>query len=140
MALMIQTAYRASQHVDHTCIILGVRRFSTSLTLQFDQRWRAKKGLTANPNTFGPLTNLPDYSFKDGRPTPLGVRHRDRLEKQREYAERIIKLTQEIDYAVERHDRLQKEEAARIQAILDRKLKPKGQLLAAKQLTIDQDN
>ncbi|XP_046749900.1 39S ribosomal protein L52, mitochondrial isoform X2 [Diprion similis] len=122
------------------CTILGVRRLSTSLTLQLDQRWRSKRGLTENPNTFGPLTNLPDYSFKDGRPTPLGVRHRERLEKQREYAERIIKLTQEIDYAVERHDRLKKEEAAKNQAILDRKLKPKGKLMAAKQPTIDQGN
>ena len=43
-------------------------------------------GLTANPNTFGPLTNLPDYTFKDGRPTPLGVRQKARLDKQRDYA------------------------------------------------------
>lgn len=26
-----------------------------------------------NPTSSGPLTDLPDYSFMDGRPTPLGV-------------------------------------------------------------------
>lgn len=45
-----------------------------------------RRGLTNNPNKFGPLTNLPDYTFKDGRPTPLGIRQKARLDKQRDYA------------------------------------------------------
>lgn len=38
-----------------------------------DAPWRAENGLPANRSSFGPLTNLPDYTFLDGRPTPLGV-------------------------------------------------------------------
>lgn len=29
--------------------------------------------MRVNPNSFGPLANLPDYSYMDGRPTPMGV-------------------------------------------------------------------
>ncbi|TGZ52220.1 Uncharacterized protein DBV15_03761 [Temnothorax longispinosus] len=69
----------------------------------------------------------------DGRPTPLGIRQKARLDKQRGYAARIIKLVGEVDYAVERHARLQKEKEQKTQQILDNKLKPKGDLLLQKQ-------
>lgn len=29
--------------------------------------------LPCNPNAEGPLTSLPDYTYMDGRTTPLGV-------------------------------------------------------------------
>jgi len=29
---------------------------------------------------------MPDYTFKDGRPTPLGINQKLRLDKQRTYA------------------------------------------------------
>lgn len=45
-----------------------------------------RHGLTANPNSYGPLTNLPDYTFKTGKPVPLGIRQKAQLDKQREYA------------------------------------------------------
>lgn len=38
-----------------------------------DAQWRRKRELPASKTSFGPLTNLPDYTFNDGRPTPLGV-------------------------------------------------------------------
>lgn len=40
----------------------------------YDINWREKNRLPLNPTSHGPLTNLPDYTFLDGRPTPLGVR------------------------------------------------------------------
>lgn len=90
---------------------------------------------------------MPDYTFKDGRPTPLGVRQKFRVDKQRDYAvckingdylllnyihcidfqAKIIKLVGEIDYAVERHAKLQEKKKQKHQQILDNKLKPKGQ-------------
>lgn len=45
---------------------------------------------------------------------------------------RIIKLVGEIDHAVEKHAKLQKENEQRRQQILDSKLKPKGHLLLKK--------
>lgn len=35
--------------------------------------WRRNRRLPKNPTSSGPLTDLPDYSYMDGRPTPLGV-------------------------------------------------------------------
>lgn len=51
----------------------GTRQFSCTMIRALDRKWRERRGLPENPNAFGPLTNLPDYSFLDGRPTPLGV-------------------------------------------------------------------
>lgn len=38
-----------------------------------DIAWRRNRRLPKNPTSTGPLTDLPDYTFTDGRPTPLGV-------------------------------------------------------------------
>ncbi|KYN34415.1 39S ribosomal protein L52, mitochondrial, partial [Trachymyrmex septentrionalis] len=69
--------------------------------------------------------------FKDGRPTPLGVRQKARLDKQRGYAiyAKIVKLVREVDFAVERHARIQEKKKEERQEILNNKLKPKGDLL-----------
>lgn len=53
--------------------INGYRGIQTSAVRAIDMKWREERGLARNPNTHGPLTNLPDYTFMDGRPTPLGV-------------------------------------------------------------------
>ncbi|XP_059614662.1 large ribosomal subunit protein mL52 [Phlebotomus argentipes] len=82
-----------------------------------------------NPNQFGPLTNLPDYTFMDGRPTPLGSRQKTRLENQKVLAAKIVSLNKELAYAKERHQRLQCEEQETRKSILDGKLKEKGHLL-----------
>ncbi|KYQ58064.1 39S ribosomal protein L52, mitochondrial [Trachymyrmex zeteki] len=126
---MISTA-RAVLHVErHINYNIVVNGFHLSCVHHINQRWRQKRGLTANPNTFGPLTNLPDYIFKDGRPTPLGVRQKARLDKQRDYAAKIIKLVGEVDFAVENHARMQEKKKEERQEILNNKLKPKGDLL-----------
>ncbi|XP_011163169.1 39S ribosomal protein L52, mitochondrial [Solenopsis invicta] len=130
---MISTAraiLRVEQHINYNIVVNG---FHQSCVQYLNQRWRQKRGLTANPNTFGPLTNLPDYTFQDGRVTPLGIRQKARLDKQRDYAARIITLVGEMDYAVERHAKLQEKKKQRRQKILDNKLKPKGELLLQKQ-------
>lgn len=82
-----------------------------------------------NPNAFGILTDKPDYSYMDGRPTPMGGRQRGRLLKQKEIAAKIIALTNEMDFAVGRHKQMQVEAENTKKAILANKLKPKGKLL-----------
>lgn len=109
-----------------------VNKFHQSCVQENFRRWRENRGLTANPNAFGPLTNLPDYTFQDGKPTPLGVRQQTRMDKQRKYAAKIIQLVEEVDYAVERHANLLEERKQNRQQILDNKLKPKGNLLLEK--------
>lgn len=41
--------------------------------INMDILWRQRRRLPKNITSAGPLTDLPDYSFVDGRPTPLGV-------------------------------------------------------------------
>ena len=47
--------------------------FHTTNTQCINLRWREARGLPNNPNKESILTTLPDYSYLDGRPTPLGV-------------------------------------------------------------------
>nr|XP_033324000.1 39S ribosomal protein L52, mitochondrial [Megalopta genalis] len=103
--------------------------FHLSSAQYLDQRRREKKGLPANPNVYGPLITLPDFSYRDNRPSPYGSNQLKRILKHQNYMKRVEKLVGEVDYAVERHSKLLKEKEERKQEILNRKLKPKGQLL-----------
>lgn len=46
--------------------------------VNMDIQWRQNRRLNKNPTSAGPLTDLPDYSYVDGRPTQLGVRSKQR--------------------------------------------------------------
>ncbi|XP_012283326.1 39S ribosomal protein L52, mitochondrial [Orussus abietinus] len=126
MALIKEVVYNAGRCSGYKSFFNG---FHTTSMRSVDQSWRIKNRLTENPNAFGPLTNMSDYSFKDGRVTPLGVKQLIRLNKHQEYTKRIITLVSQIDYAVKRYDKLQLEENERRQKILESKLKPKGKPL-----------
>ncbi|XP_011151316.1 39S ribosomal protein L52, mitochondrial isoform X2 [Harpegnathos saltator] len=135
LSLNMMSTAKVTFHIGrYTIYNMMANGFHQSYIRHSNIRWREKRGLTANPNAYGPLTNLPDYIFKSGKPTPLGIRQKARMEKQQEYATRIIQLVGEIDSAVERHAKMQEEEKQRRQQILDNKLKPKGDLLLKKQV------
>lgn len=54
--------------------VKNVRLIQTTAKLEmFENKWRVKMGLTHNPNTESPLTYLPDFTYMDGRPSPIGV-------------------------------------------------------------------
>ncbi|XP_044004325.1 39S ribosomal protein L52, mitochondrial [Aphidius gifuensis] len=106
-----------------------VKGIHTTCVIQIDQKWRRENRLPKNPNKFGALTNLPDYSFVDGKPVPFGIRQYQRIQKQREYLEKIQKLTSEVDYAVLRHAKMQEKIMENRQKIISSKFKPKGQQL-----------
>ncbi|KAJ8676016.1 hypothetical protein QAD02_011802 [Eretmocerus hayati] len=114
-----------------------LRNFHQSSVSYVNVKWREDNNLTRNPNSFGPLTNLPDYSFKDGRPTPYGSNQKKKIDQQRETLQRIKKLSDEVDYAKERYQRLVKETEEYRRQILERKLKRKGDR-ALLELTIDE--
>uniref|UniRef100_A0A182P0L4 Large ribosomal subunit protein mL52 n=1 Tax=Anopheles epiroticus TaxID=199890 RepID=A0A182P0L4_9DIPT len=75
------------------------------------------------------LTHLPDYTFMNGRVTPFGSNQKKRIMQQREIAKQIVTLSKEMDFAVERQERIKAaaEEAKR--KLLAERLKPKGYLL-----------
>ncbi|KAH8394942.1 hypothetical protein KR222_011731, partial [Zaprionus bogoriensis] len=108
------------------------RHVALTAVRAIDQKWRAGKGLPENPNAFGPLTNLPDYTYLDGRTTPLGSNQKKRLAKQQEIAAKIVQLSGELEFAKQRHERLKAEAESKRQQILQNKLKPKGHLLLKK--------
>lgn len=114
---------------EQSVLKLAIVSFGTSCILHLDHKWRIQRKLPANPNTSGVLTDKPDYSYLDGRPAEIGLGMKRRMEKNREYAKKILTLTKEIDFAVERHKALEQEKEQKRQRKLDSKLKRKGHLL-----------
>lgn len=90
------------------------------------QKWRLEQGLSMNPNARGVLTDSPDYSFLDGRLTPYGSGQKERIARQQEVRDQIILLASEIDFAVDRYEKIKLDEEQKKQNILNKKLKPKG--------------
>ncbi|XP_055378372.1 39S ribosomal protein L52, mitochondrial [Condylostylus longicornis] len=101
----------------------------SSCTIFYNKNSNHWRELGHNPNSFGPLTNLPDYTYMDGRPTPLGCNMKKRLDKQKEIAKKIVDLNKELAFAKDRHIRLQKEKSELIEKQVAAQLKPKGHLL-----------
>uniref|UniRef100_A0AAG5D3K1 Large ribosomal subunit protein mL52 n=1 Tax=Anopheles atroparvus TaxID=41427 RepID=A0AAG5D3K1_ANOAO len=90
------------------------------------------KKCVRNPNKSSSLTHLPDYTFMDGRVTPFGANQKKRILQQREIAKQIVTLSKEMDFAVERYNRINAENEQRKSDLLREKLKPKGHLLLKK--------
>ncbi|XP_042542309.1 39S ribosomal protein L52, mitochondrial isoform X5 [Dipodomys spectabilis] len=51
-------------------LLSSVRRLHGGVSARAGSLWRLQQGLAANPSGYGPLTELPDWSFADGRPAP----------------------------------------------------------------------
>ncbi|KAM4049122.1 large ribosomal subunit protein mL52 [Anomaloglossus baeobatrachus] len=66
------------------------------------QDWRIKHGFARSGSEYGPLTDLPDWSFVDGRPAPLWKGQNRRKEENKELASHIIMLSNEIDQGMEK--------------------------------------
>ncbi|XP_054287210.1 39S ribosomal protein L52, mitochondrial-like isoform X2 [Macrosteles quadrilineatus] len=86
-----------------------------------------------NPNANRMLRDGPDYKFMDGRPTPYMASQYKRICQNREHTATIIQYNQEIDLALQLEKMKEKEHEDKVQSILDRKLKPKGDSIRVKQ-------
>nr|XP_020765049.1 39S ribosomal protein L52, mitochondrial isoform X4 [Odocoileus virginianus texanus] len=51
-------------------LLFSVRRLHCGAAARAGSQWRLRQGLAANPSGYGPLTELPDWSYADGRPAP----------------------------------------------------------------------
>ncbi|KAJ8715912.1 hypothetical protein PYW08_013197 [Mythimna loreyi] len=107
------------------------RALNTS-TVVYSKQWRVQQGLCLNRNAEGVLTDTPDFTYLDGRPTPLLQKQKKRMLRQREYASKIIELCSEIDFAKERHNFMLAAKEDERKSIIANRLKPKGALLKAK--------
>ncbi|ROT73745.1 putative 39S ribosomal protein L52, mitochondrial [Penaeus vannamei] len=88
-----------------------------------------QKKFDTSMGAWGPLVDGPDYTFLDGRPTPLRSGQRRRAKQQKEVSEKVLQLMKETNFAIERHQRLLHEEKEKKNQILNEKLKPKGHKL-----------
>ncbi|XP_012880896.1 PREDICTED: 39S ribosomal protein L52, mitochondrial isoform X2 [Dipodomys ordii] len=48
-----------------TLLSIGVRRLHCGVWARAGSLWRLQQGLDANPSGYGPLTELPDWSFAE---------------------------------------------------------------------------
>ncbi|VVC29381.1 Hypothetical protein CINCED_3A006508 [Cinara cedri] len=103
-----------------------ISNFSTNSSLRLDMSWRTFKKLPLNPMDKGVLTDGADYIFLDGRPTPFSMKQKRKLLLQREFAKKIVELSESLDIAKERYAKKVGKSDQDIKHVLNRKLKPKG--------------
>ncbi|XP_072314875.1 large ribosomal subunit protein mL52 [Eucyclogobius newberryi] len=109
------------------------RQLNTTCTVQAGEKWRKENGLSRSGSEFGPLTDLPDWSFADGRPAPPLKGHLRRRQERENLARRIVMLSSEVDRGIEVWEQRQ-EEAKRLEEHRKSQLlKPKGRLLMKKE-------
>ncbi|XP_016061286.1 PREDICTED: 39S ribosomal protein L52, mitochondrial isoform X3 [Miniopterus natalensis] len=46
-------------------LLAGVRRLHGSAAARAGSQWRLQQGMAANPSGYGPLTELPDWSYAE---------------------------------------------------------------------------
>jgi len=81
---------------------LGAAQISTSLPQLAGEKWRLKHGLGKCGNEYGPLTDIPDWSYADGRPAPVWPSEMQRREKQKRLAKTAVELISELKFAKKR--------------------------------------
>ncbi|XP_048373556.1 39S ribosomal protein L52, mitochondrial [Sphaerodactylus townsendi] len=109
-----------------TKFALVSRSFHSSSTNQAGKLWRLKHALPENGSDYGPMTDLPDWSFADGRPAPPMKGYLRRQEKNREFARRIAMISSEIDRGMEKWETNQREQRQQAEEKRQNRLLPKG--------------
>lgn len=102
------------------------------IILNKDLMFACRHGLARSGTEYGPLTDLPDWSFADGRPAPPLKGQLRRKQEREVLAKRIVMLNSEMDRGIEMW-KGRVEEAERMEehkkSLL---LKPKGKRLLKK--------
>ncbi|XP_006913675.3 39S ribosomal protein L52, mitochondrial isoform X2 [Pteropus alecto] len=110
-------------------LLSSIRRLHCSAAIRAGSQWRLQQGLAASPSGYGPLTELPDWSYADGRPAPPMKGQLRRKAQREKFARRVVLLSQEMDaglqaWQLRQQEKLQEEERKQKNA-----LKPKGAVL-----------
>ncbi|OCU01256.1 39S ribosomal protein L52, mitochondrial-like isoform X2 [Xenopus laevis] len=75
----------------------GNRNVHSSALRCAGQDWRVRRGFARSGSEYGPLTDLPDWSFADGRPAPPWKGQIRRKEEREAFAHRVVLLSTEMD-------------------------------------------
>ncbi|XP_074150336.1 large ribosomal subunit protein mL52 isoform X1 [Sminthopsis crassicaudata] len=105
---------------------LGVRRLHLSVAGRAGSAWRIQQGLAASPSGYGPLTELPDWSYADGRCAPPMKGQLHRKAQREKLARRIVLLSQEMDAGLKKWEQQQQEKRQEEENRQQNMLKPKG--------------
>ncbi|KAL4593393.1 39S ribosomal protein L52, mitochondrial isoform X1 [Arapaima gigas] len=78
---------------------------------------------------YGPLTDLPDWSFADGRPAPPLKGQRRRQREREEFVRRVVEISTEMEMGLQKWR--EKKEAKKVMEEMKKSqlLDPKGKLL-----------
>ncbi|KAL7643978.1 UNVERIFIED_CONTAM: hypothetical protein RMT77_005991 [Armadillidium vulgare] len=87
----------------------------------FYQKW-----FRSNITSTNPLVDGPDYTFLDGRRTPLRPRQRRRAQGQKEQVTRALQFMKQMDFAVERHKNANQEKLEDRRKTIEGKFKEKN--------------
>ncbi|XP_051836395.1 39S ribosomal protein L52, mitochondrial [Antechinus flavipes] len=104
---------------------LGVRQLHLSVAGRAGGAWRIQKGLAASPSGYGPLTELPDWSYADGRCAPPMKGQLHRKAQREKLARRIVLLSQEMDAGLKKWEQQQQEKRQEEEKKQQNLLKPK---------------
>ncbi|XP_076580411.1 large ribosomal subunit protein mL52 [Chaetodon auriga] len=111
---------------------LSSRQFSTTCGVQAGNKWRKEHGLARSGTEYGPLTDLPDWSYADGRPAPPMKGQLRRKQEREDLARRIVMLSSEMDRGIEAWREKQEQAKRKEEHKKSLLLKPKGKLLMKK--------
>ncbi|CAH1638527.1 unnamed protein product [Spodoptera littoralis] len=109
-----------------------VSRGLSSTPILLSKHWREERGLSINRNAEGILTDAPDFTYLDGRPTPLLIKQKKRMLRQREFASKIVEMCSELDFAKERYNYIEASKEQERQNVIANRLKTKGNALKKK--------
>ncbi|CAN9509277.1 unnamed protein product [Ophioblennius macclurei] len=113
---------------------ISIRRLSSTRGVQAGEKWRKEHGLAKSGTEYGVLTDLPDWSFADGRPA-APLKGQLRRKQQREVlARRIVLLDSEVDAGIQKLKEQQAEARREQQLQESLLLKAKGKLLTKKKV------
>uniref|UniRef100_A0A8D0G687 Large ribosomal subunit protein mL52 n=1 Tax=Sphenodon punctatus TaxID=8508 RepID=A0A8D0G687_SPHPU len=88
--------------------------------------WRARYGFSNSPSGYGPMTDLPDWSFADGRP---GIPWKGQVRRKQEneaFARRVAMISKEMDYGIQSLAMQQQKQQQAKEAKRQNRLRPKG--------------
>ncbi|XP_073509367.1 large ribosomal subunit protein mL52 [Phyllobates terribilis] len=95
------------------------RSLYSSALLCAAQDWRIKHGFARSGSEYGPMTDLPDWSFADGRAAPPWKSQNRRKEENKELASRIIMFSKEMDQGMKKWT--EKQDSLKEQQLLKQK-------------------
>ncbi|XP_029437714.1 39S ribosomal protein L52, mitochondrial isoform X1 [Rhinatrema bivittatum] len=94
--------------------------------------WRVSHGFAPSDSEYGPLADLPDWSFADGRPGHPWKGQVRRQEQREQFARRVVMLHKEMDHGIRVWEEAQCQKSVQREEKRRQLLKPKGAQLPVK--------